>query len=93
MKRLKNFRENLIKALKDPAEASAYINAAIREGDPKFLLVALSDVAEARGFLAKLHRQLKTGKPLDMSKVENLLTQMGLHLTVVPENKQFKRAA
>ncbi len=94
MKRAKKFREILIQDLKDPKEASAYLDAAIREADPKFLLLALSDVAQALGQLGKVERILRSKKVLDMPTLELSLKMLGLHLTVVPEEKNnIRRAA
>src|SRR5271167_2570088 len=51
----------LIKSLKDPAEAAAYLNAALQENDPALFLAAYYDVARAHGMKAladkaKVHR-------------------------------------
>ena len=35
--------------LQDPAEAAAYLNAAIEDGDQQVFLLALRDVVEAQG--------------------------------------------
>lgn len=47
----KAYQESLIKALEDPSEAAAYLNAALEEKDEKMFLVALKNVAEAQGGL------------------------------------------
>lgn len=93
MRRVKNFRESLLESLKDPMEASAYIDAAIRENDSQFLKVALMDVAEAYGQSAKLTRLLKSKKVLDMATIESFLKQMRLYLTVIPDEKHSIRRA
>jgi len=46
-KRSENYREDLMKALKDPEERAAYINAALEDGDTKVLLTALKNITEA----------------------------------------------
>lgn len=46
-KRTTDYRTRLLEDLKDPAEASHYLNAALRDSE-EMLLVALRDVAEAR---------------------------------------------
>ena len=43
------YDEGLRQALADPAEAAAYLDAALAEGDMDGFLLALRDVAEARG--------------------------------------------
>jgi probable addiction module antidote protein len=45
----RNYKEYLLQRLRDPAEAAEYINGALEEGDMPGLLMALRDVAEARG--------------------------------------------
>lgn len=41
------YQKGLIEDLSNPAEAAAYINAAIEEGSEEMLLLALQDVAKA----------------------------------------------
>lgn len=43
------YQPELIKALKDPAEAVAYLNAALEDGSEEIFMVALHNVAQARG--------------------------------------------
>jgi probable addiction module antidote protein len=45
----KDYRESLLQALQDPQEAAAYLTAALEEGDSATFLLALRDVADARG--------------------------------------------
>ena len=47
-KRLKSYQEDLLIALKDSQEATAYLNAALMEGDQQLFLLAISNVIEAR---------------------------------------------
>ena len=50
MKNKNNYEEDLIKSLKDPKEAIAYLQAALEESDmPEVFLLALRRIAEARG--------------------------------------------
>jgi len=46
--RSKSYQENLLKALEDPFEAQAYLNAALEDDNPDVFLLALKDVAEAK---------------------------------------------
>ncbi len=97
MKRTKSFRDSLIKALKDPVEASEYLNAVLKEGDANLLLEALRDVAEAYG-IAKLSRQTKLnranlyqmlsdhGNPR-IHSLESVLKVFGLKIGVLPDPK------
>ena len=104
MKRVKSFHKSLIKALKDPVEASAYINAVLKEGDAELLLTALRDIVEAQGGMAKLSRQTKLhrgnlykmlskhGNP-SIHNVESVLKTFGLRLAVMPDQSSYARAA
>ena len=48
-KKSPSYRNLLHKNLQDPEYAAEYLNAALAEGDEKVFLLALRDVAEARG--------------------------------------------
>ncbi len=90
-----DYKESLAKALRDPDEAAGYLEAALGEGDPKFLLTALRDVADAQGGLAavarkaklnrvSLYRMLsKDGNPELLSMVR-LLGSLGLRIAILP---------
>ena len=78
--------------LKDPAQAAAYLDVALEDGDPEVFLLALRDVAEARGLSAvaqesqlnreNLYRMLsRQGNP-QLSSLSALLKSMGLRLSV-----------
>lgn len=61
MKPYKDYDKYLLKSLKDPVEAAAYLNAALQENDPGLFLAAYYDVARAHGMKAlaakaKIHR-------------------------------------
>ncbi len=61
MRPYKDYDKYLRRSLKDPAEAAAYLNAALQENDPALFLAAYYDVARAHGMKAladkaKLHR-------------------------------------
>jgi probable addiction module antidote protein len=45
----KSYRDSLLESLRDPAEAAAYLDAALEDEDSRVFLLALRDVAEARG--------------------------------------------
>ena len=51
MKKIKSYKEHLLKRLRDPKEAAAYLNAALEDDDSRVFLVALKDIAEASGSL------------------------------------------
>ncbi|MEI6633245.1 MAG: addiction module antidote protein [Chlamydiota bacterium] len=50
------YEEGLRKDLADAKEAAAYLNAALEDGSQEVFLMALRDVAEARG-IAKVARE------------------------------------
>lgn len=58
MKRDKAYQPDLIQNLRNPREAEEYLNAALEEDDPELFLLALRNVMEAQGGMARL-----AGKP------------------------------
>lgn len=58
MKRSKAYQPDLIQSLRNPCEAEEYVNAALEEDDPELFLLALRNVMEAQGGMARL-----AGKP------------------------------
>ena len=89
----------LIARLKDPAEAAAYLEAVIDEGDPGALMIALRQVAQAQGGVARIARKAKlsreatyrmlskSGNP-ELRSFKALLKATGLRLAVVPIEKR-----
>jgi probable addiction module antidote protein len=86
------YDEGLIAGLKDPQEATAYLNAALEDGDQEVFLLALRDVAEARGITklaqdAELNREnlyrmlSRQGNP-QLASLIAVLRSMGLRLTI-----------
>ncbi len=61
LKNTTSFKENLLKALQDPEEAQAYLEAALEayeaDGNTDALLLAMRDVAEAQGGIGQLAKQ------------------------------------
>lgn len=49
MVKAKSYKEHLLKQLQKPEEAAAYLNAALHDDDPHVFLLALRDIAEAKG--------------------------------------------
>lgn len=88
----------LLKWLKDPKNAAAYVEAALEENDPAGLLQALRNVAEARGGVAHiaektglnreaLYRTLsKRGNP-QLKSLAAILGATGLRLSVTPADR------
>ncbi|QXL83151.1 addiction module antidote protein [Comamonas sp. NLF-1-9] len=90
----KSFSASLERALTDPAEAAAYIDAAMELDDPAALLVALRHVAKAHG-MAEVARRADVGdktlfKALSdkgnptLETVNKVLHAVGLRLSVAP---------
>ena len=57
MVKAKNYKEHLLEQLKKPEEAAAYLNAALNDEDPHVFLLALRDIAEAKGGMGQLADQ------------------------------------
>lgn len=67
MRKYRKFQDVLIDSLRDdPAQAYAYLQVALEEfdqdGDGRHLMLALRNVAEARGGVPELARQVDMGK-------------------------------
>ena len=83
----------LIGRLKDPVEAAAYLEAVIEEEDPAALMLALRQVAQAQGGVARLARKAKltreatyrmlskSGNP-ELRSLRALLEAAGLRIAV-----------
>ena len=91
-------RPQLLEWLKDPANAAAYVEAALDEGDPAGILQALRNVADSRGGVARiaektglnreaLYRTLsKRGNP-QLKSLAAILGATGLRLSVTPAGR------
>jgi probable addiction module antidote protein len=90
--RTKDYHASLIEALRDPEEAAAYLNAALLEHDMPTFLLALRNVAEAKGMRAlageaqlnreSLYRMLSAHGNPQLASVQALLQALDLELTV-----------
>ncbi|MFA5975151.1 MAG: transcriptional regulator [Elusimicrobiota bacterium] len=91
-----SYHKELIKDLKNPCEACAYLNAALAEGDRRHFLVALRNVAEAQGGLLALSRRtrmnrghlyqiLSRGGNPEIVSLHDILHAVGLDLAIVPK--------
>jgi probable addiction module antidote protein len=54
MVKARDYKEHLLKQLQKPKEAAAYLNAALQDDDPHVFLLALRDIAEAKGGMSWL---------------------------------------
>jgi len=73
MSKSKSYHEDLIESLQNPREAEAYLNAALEEEDPELFLLALRNVAEAQGGVAKLAEKTK----LNRESLYKMLSERG----------------
>lgn len=87
-----NYKDGLLEDLANSDEAVAYLNAALEDGSQEVFLLALRDVAEAKGMskLAQasslnrenMYRMLSIHGNPQLSSLKTLLEAMGLKLTV-----------
>ena len=94
----RKYKDHLNERLQDLSEAIGYLNAALEDEDPRVFLLALRDVADARGglgWLAKkgdfsresLYRTLsKRGNPR-LNNLKSILEVMGIHLSLHSEEE------
>lgn len=96
----RDYQTELLEGLKDPEEAAEYLNAALEEGDPEAFLLALRNVAEARGGLGRLsqaaelnrealYRMLSGAGNPRLKSLGALLHAMGLRLAVEVEPRRL----
>ena len=89
----------LIEQLKDTAEAAAYLEAVIEDGDQAALMLALRQVAQAQGGIAEIARRAKltreaiykmlskSGNP-ELRSLNAVLRATGLRIAVRPIEKR-----
>ncbi|HYL89911.1 MAG TPA: addiction module antidote protein [Burkholderiales bacterium] len=89
----------LIEQLKDSVEAAAYLEAVIEDGDQGAIMLALRQVARARGGIAEVARKAKltreatykmlskNGNP-ELRSLKALLKATGLRIAVKPIEKR-----
>jgi probable addiction module antidote protein len=93
MAELRRWEEILDEDLQDPSEAAAYLDACLAGGDPNAFLLALRDVARARGGVAKLaenaslnrehlYRMLSENGNPELRSLEALLDALGFRLSI-----------
>lgn len=93
-----SYDEWLAQALQDPAEAAAYLQAAIDDGDQPGLMLALRHVAQARGGVARVasvakltreatYRMLSSKGNPELRNFIAVLSAAGLKLSIEPVTK------
>jgi len=93
--KLLDYREDLLKRLRDPKFAAAYLNEVLVMNDRKALLIALKDVVDARGGIGELAAKVPLqrqslykvlsaqGNPT-LETLGDILQHLGLRLSVAP---------
>ncbi len=95
----KSYQSYLVQSLADPAEAAAYLDAVLEDGDFEEVLLALKNVAEARRELVAASdpsaanwktcdRLIAQGEVPGFPLIASLLTNMGLKLSVTVRDDQ-----
>jgi probable addiction module antidote protein len=93
------YEEELLQWLQDPENAAAYLTAAIEDGDRKDFVLALRNVAQARGGMASVAEKAQLGRESlykmlsergnpEFRSIASVLHGMGLRLTVAPEEQK-----
>ncbi len=87
-----SYKEGLVKDLTDPEEAAAYLNAVLVEGSQEAFLLALRDIAEAKGMARisrkahlnreSLYRMLSSKGNPQLASLASILETAGLRLAV-----------
>ena len=89
----------LIEQLKDPVEAAGYLEAVLEDGDQGAIMLALRQVAQAQGGLAKVARKAhltreatyrmlsRSGNP-ELRSLSAILRATGLRIAVKPIEKR-----
>ena len=68
-----SYRESLLESLRNPEEAAQYLNACLEDEDARVFLLALRDVADARGGI----RALSHGAHLNRESLYRMLSRSG----------------
>lgn len=91
--RLKNYKDDLNKRLRDPEYAAEYLAQVLAEKDNAAFLIALKDVVEAGGGMGKLANRVglkrpslykilsKNGNPT-LETLQEILKPLGLRISV-----------
>ena len=91
-----SYEKGLEESLADPMEAAEYLNAALEEGSQEVFLMALKDVANAKGIseIARetdlnrenLYRMFSENGNPKLKSLNSVLHSVGLKLSVQVEN-------
>ncbi len=94
----KSYHFYLIESLQDPAEAAAYLDAVLEDGDPADILLAFKNVTEARRGIKPIndsdfdwedcYQLLAQGQTPGVHRIAELLNGLGLKLSVAVKEEQ-----
>ena len=93
MAKSRSYQADLLKALQDPEEAQAYLNAALADENEEVFFLALQDVLEARKGTIRLgenpeyeqdnlDRSFSDRRILNLSNIRQILNSLGYRLSV-----------
>ncbi|OGQ79040.1 MAG: putative addiction module antidote protein [Deltaproteobacteria bacterium RIFCSPLOWO2_12_FULL_60_19] len=102
MAKSRNYQTDLLESLKDPVEAAEYLNAALEDGEPEVFLLALRDVVDSYGGMAKLatstslnrenlYRMLSTKGNPEFFSLSTILSAVGIRLAVEPKTAALSK--
>jgi DNA-binding phage protein len=94
----KSYKSYLIESLTDPAEAAAYLDAVLEDGDLEHIVLALKNVSKARRSRVDNSNEpdpawencdqlLDQGKTPELSAILALLNELGLKLSVTAKEE------
>ena len=102
MRKYRSYKDELIESLKDPEEASAYLEACLEEAlstnEMGIFLLAVRDVVESQGGITEITSKMEGGqkslykslsedsKPR-FSTIVNTLKACGMHIRFDPSNQ------
>ncbi|WP_446009446.1 addiction module antidote protein [Candidatus Electrothrix sp.] len=91
-----SYKQGLHEDLADPVEAAEYLNAALEDGSQEMFLMALKDIADAKGIseIARsanlnrenLYKNFSTKGNPNLKSLTSILHSIGLRLTVDVES-------
>ncbi len=93
MTKSKNYRDDLLKSLRDPEEAKEYLNAALEDENPEVFLLALKDIVDANTSMSQLaqatnrnreslYKTLSAKGNPQLNSIRSILSNLGFKLIV-----------
>jgi probable addiction module antidote protein len=93
MSRHRSYQDDLLESLKDPEEATAYLSAALEDGNEQVFLIAVRNVVDATTGMTELANKTPLNREslykarfekgnLQLSSIRAILEGLGYRLTV-----------